>query len=233
MIFPKKNKKHKGIAFSLCLTISLLLFILSFSIALPIYIRPVYYMYSELSNLAEHTGYEKEQIRTAYNNMLDYLTIPRKEFSVGGMKYSQDGKSHFEDCKKLFSLNSSILMISAFTVIFLLYCSKFKLSLAPYRQKSFLYAGICAVTLPSIIGFTAVINFDFAFTVFHKMFFPGKSNWIFNPHTDEIINILPQEFFMLCGVIIGLSVLTLSLLLIALGKKNCNFRFFKIKHLQI
>ncbi len=220
MNLPEKNKKHKEIAFSLCLTISLFLFILSFSIALPIYIRPVYYMYSEVSKLAEHTGYEEAEIRIAYDSVLDYLTIPGTEFSASGMEYSQDGKAHFEDCKKLFSLNASILIISGFAVILLLCCSKYKLSLASSRRKSFLYAGICALTLPAIIGFIAVVNFDFAFTVFHKMFFPGKSNWIFNPRTDEIINILPQEFFMLCGGIICISVLLLSLFSFFHGKKK-------------
>lgn len=212
--------KPAHFAFSMCLTLSLFLFILSFSIALPIYIRPVYYIYSELSELPERTGYEKTEIREAYDSMLNYLTIPGKDFSVGNMKYSEDGKAHFEDCKKLFTLNAASLITSLFAVMLLLHCSRRNLQLSVFRQKSFLHSGIFSLIFPAVITCTALINFDFAFTLFHKLLFPGKINWIFNPQTDEIINILPEEFFMLCGAIIGLSVLVLSILSIAIGKKK-------------
>ena len=106
--------KPAHFAFSLCLTLSLFLFILSFSIALPIYIRPVYYSYAKSSALAERTGYELDEIKEIYDNVLDYLTIPGEDFSVNGMKYSYSGKSHFEDCKRLFSLNTSALIFSFF-----------------------------------------------------------------------------------------------------------------------
>ncbi len=212
--------KPSHFAFSLCLTLSLFLFILSFSIALPIYVRPVYYIYSELSELPERTGYEKTEIREAYDSVLNYLTIPGKEFSVGDMKYTKDGKSHFEDCKKLFTLNASSLITSVFAVMLLLHYSRRNLHLSVYRRKSFLYAGVISLIFPAVIGGIALIDFNSAFTLFHKFLFPGKSNWIFNPHTDEIINILPEEFFMLCGTIIALSVLVLSMLSIALGKKK-------------
>lgn len=220
ILFGGIGLKPAHFLFSLSLTLSLSLFILSFSIALPIYIRPVYYAYSELSGLAEHTGYEKEKIKEAYDSVLDYLTIPGKEFSIGDMRYTESAKSHFKDCKKLFFLNTSVLIFSLFLSLFLLYCSQHKPRLSLYRRKSFFHAGICALTLPSIIGFTAVISFDFAFTLFHKLFFPGKSNWVFNRYTDEIINILPQGFFALCGAVIGISVLTLSIAAIFYGKKK-------------
>ena len=56
--------------------------------------------------------------------------------------------------------------------------------------------------------------FDKAFEVFHKIFFPQKQNWILNPKTDEIINVLPQKFFMNCAILIGVSILVFSGILI-------------------
>jgi len=53
-----------------------------------------------------------------------------------------------------------------------------------------------------IVTVLAATDFNRAFVVFHALFFPGKENWIFDPRTDEIINILPQEFFMNCAVCI-------------------------------
>ena len=46
------------------------------------------------------------------------------------------------------------------------------------------------------------MDFDRAFVVFHALFFPGKTNWLFDPNEDQIINILPQEFFRSCAILI-------------------------------
>ena len=45
-------------------------------------------------------------------------------------------------------------------------------------------------------------NFERAFVVFHQLFFPGKDNWVFDYRTDQIILILPMEFFRNCAILI-------------------------------
>jgi integral membrane protein (TIGR01906 family) len=49
------------------------------------------------------------------------------------------------------------------------------------------------------IGLTALLamNFDRFFIVFHEMLFRNQ-DWLFDPATDPIINVLPEGFFMLC-----------------------------------
>ncbi|MDE6591127.1 MAG: DUF1461 domain-containing protein, partial [Oscillospiraceae bacterium] len=70
-----------------------------------------------------------------------------------------------------------------------------------------------------LIGGLAALDFDRAFVIFHALFFPGKTNWLFDPRTDQIINILPQEFFRNCAILIlallvlGCAALTASDLL--------------------
>jgi len=39
--------------------------------------------------------------------------------------------------------------------------------------------------------------------IFHSIFFPGKTNWLFDWRTDPIILVLPQDFFMHCAMLIG------------------------------
>jgi integral membrane protein (TIGR01906 family) len=68
-----------------------------------------------------------------------------------------------------------------------------------------------------VIGGLAAINFDVAFTVFHKIFFPGKSNWLFDWNKDQIIRILPQDFFMNCAILILASIIVLCLGCIIFG----------------
>ena len=102
---------------------------ITFSIGLPIYIRPFYYLQIDLLDLPEKTGVSKTDIITSYDEVLDYLTLPNKEFGTGVFKYSESGKSHFEDCKKLFDLNAvsfGISLVAVAVLIFLKHKKKFK-----------------------------------------------------------------------------------------------------------
>ena len=94
--------------------------IITVSIGLPIYVRPFYYLQVDLLDIPTYSGADREDIIVAYNELLDYLTVPGCEFKTGIFKYSESGKSHFVDCKGLFDLNISALIISLFGVAVLL-----------------------------------------------------------------------------------------------------------------
>ena len=218
----KRKSSPINTALSLLFFIALFFFIITFSIALPIYCRPFYYAHIEPLGLSENSGFSVNEIKTSYNEVLDYLTLPNKDFSLSVMKYSYEGKAHFADCKVLFSLNAWVLLICAFCLIILLILKK--AGKIPYfrlgKRSSAFYSALCALILPVIIGGISAINFSKAFTVFHTIFFKGKTNWIFEPATDEIINVLPQEFFMNCAILTGVSIFTFSLILILTEKKR-------------
>ena len=209
-------KRNSNALLSLLFSLALFFFIITFSISLPIYFRPFYYAHIDALDLEYTSGFSKAEIKESYDKVLDYLTLPEKEFSTGVMKYSEDGKAHFEDCKKLFDLNATVLIASSLYLILLLILRKagkikpFKLG----KRSAAFYSGIAAVVIPLILGFLASLNFDKAFVVFHSVFFPNKTNWVFSPVTDEIILVLPQKFFMNCAILIGASVLLFSLILI-------------------
>ena len=83
----------------------------------------------------------------------------------------------------------------------------------PYRlgrRSAAFWAAIFAVVLPLVLGGLAALNFDRAFVIFHRIFFPGKTNWVFNFQTDGIIAALPQDFFMHCAMLIGGGLLLFS-----------------------
>lgn len=185
--------------------------ILTASIGLPIYIRPFYYAHIEPMGLESRSGYTEAQIREAYDEVLDYLTLPGREFGTGAMPYSAEGKAHFEDCKVLFDLNAAVLVGSAavLTVLFAL-----RRRFGPYRlgrRSSAFWAAALALAAPMIIGALAATDFDRAFVIFHSIFFPGKTNWVFDWNQDQIIRVLPQDFFMHCAILIGAGLVTISL----------------------
>ena len=199
--------------------ISLALLIITFSIGLPIYFRPFYYMQIESLEIPKICGEDYQTIKEAYDELLDYLTIPGQEFGTGIFKYSESGKSHFVDCKGLFDLNAIVLIISLAAVITLLVlCKKGIFTMCrPFGFNVLFSVGSLTLGFFAVIGGIVALDFETAFTVFHKIFFPGKSNWLFDWFEDQIIRILPQDFFMNCAILIFSSIVLLCLGAIAYG----------------
>ena len=198
--------------------IALVLFLITVSIGLPIYCRFLYYIQINTLNLTEKTGWSYDVIKTAYDEVLNFCTLAWvTEFSAGALKYSESGAAHFADCKVLFNLNLSVMICSAAAVLTLLILHKCKIIkiLKIKGHAAYFWAATAAVALPVLLVIiVAIVGFDRAFVAFHSIFFPGKSNWIFNFKTDEIILVMPQEFFMNCVIIIAAGLVTLSAALI-------------------
>lgn len=206
---------------SLICMVSLCLFLLTAAIGLPIYIRPFYYAHIDAFDLPARSGYTAEEIRDAYDEVLDYLTLPGKDFGTGVIPHSSEGKAHFEDCKVLFELNAAVLVGSG-QVLAVLFAIRKKWG--PYRlgkHSAAFWAAVLSVTAPIMIGGLAALDFDRAFVVFHSIFFPGKTNWVFDWHRDQIIRVLPQEFFMDCAILIGVGLIAMAVgILVWEGKRK-------------
>ena len=149
--------------------------LLTVSIGLPIYIRPFYYAHIGAYELEQVSGYSEVQIRQAYDEVLDYLTLPGKTFGTGEMPCSHEAEHHFADCRVLFELNAFILAVSACILVLLFLMRK---KWGPYRlgkHSAAFWAAVLSVTAPIMIGCLAALDFDRAFVIFHSLFFPGKS----------------------------------------------------------
>lgn len=204
--------------------VALAILALTFSIGLPIYVRPFYYMQIDALGIEEYSGFDRETIVEAFDDVMDYLTVPGNEFGTGELEYSEEGKSHFVDCKWLFDLNITAFIISLLTVITLIILEKKKIftMCKPFGFNVMFSSGAFTLGLFAIIGALASINFSAAFTIFHMIFFPGKSNWLFDWNKDQIIRILPQEFFMNCAILIlsSIIILTVGMVVAAIVMKN-------------
>ena len=177
--------------------------LLTAAIAAPILCRPFYYAHIGPMDLEARTGLTRDEIKTAFNEVLDYC-LGAAEFSTGVLRWSESGKAHFTDVRVLFLLDLRVLAVSAGLLIGILLVSR-KTGQAPARPLGrgptfWAGAGLGGVFL--LVGALAALDFDRAFVLFHALFFPGKDNWLFDPATDQIINILPQVFFRNCAILI-------------------------------
>ena len=201
---------------SIIFSVAVFFFIITFSIGLPIYFRPFYYAHINALNLTGESGFTKAEIKEAYNEVLDYLTIPGKAFGTGVMRHSESGASHFADCKALFDLNASVLIISSVIIVALIALYRFGKIERPRIGKfnAEFWSALAAIILPLVLGGILSVNFTKGFMIFHKILFPDNQDWLFDPIEDQIISVLPQPFFMNCAILIACGVLVFALSII-------------------
>ena len=192
------------------------------SIAWVLLVRAFYYVQIGPLGVCAASGLTAEQVRAAYGDVMDYCLGLRPDFAAGVLPFSAEGAGHFADVRMLFLLNLAVL---AGTLLLLL-----GLKLACRRRHTALprlngrtpgfWAAYVLGGLSLIVGALAATNFDRAFTVFHRIFFPGKENWLFDPATDPVIVLLPEAFFRNCAIAIGVTLLGLCLWLVLTGRKQ-------------
>ena len=187
--------------FFLVVTGALMLCVLSAAIAAPILCRPFYYAHVSPLDLSAQTPWSAGEIRAAYDEMMDFC-IFGAPFGTGVLRWSEAGMAHFADCARLFRLDFLVLALSALT---LLVCSLLRRRglhpVRPLGRGCAFWAGSSLALLSIVISALAALNFNAAFVFFHRLFFPGKSNWIFDPVTDQIILVMPQVFFRNCAIL--------------------------------
>lgn len=207
----------KNTLLSVLLGLALAVLVLTAAIGLPIYVRPFYYAHINALHMPEDTGHTYEEIKDAYDEVLDFLTLPGREFGSGVFPYSEEGKSHFADCKGLFTLNLVALCLSAAVVIGLVILKRLG-HFTPKKPLGYpipLTVGLSLLGLFGLLVMIVAADFSSAFHVFHAIFFPGKDNWLFDPRKDAIINVMPNQFFMNCGILIAGAIILASIAMVA------------------
>ncbi|MCD8221898.1 MAG: TIGR01906 family membrane protein [Clostridiales bacterium] len=194
----KENNIYTGVVIA-----ALMAFVLSVSVAAPLVFRSFYYAHIEALDLATQSGYTSEEIREAYDEMMDFC-MKGEPFGTGVLKWSESGKDHFADCAVLFHLDFQVMLASVLILIgCLIVYRKYPIcSKRFFNRGPFFWAGGLEALGFLVIAGLAALDFDRAFVIFHHLFFPGKDNWVFDPWEDEIILVLPEIFFRNCAILI-------------------------------
>lgn len=188
-------------------------FSLTAAIALPILWRGWYYGQVVSLRLVEQTGYSEGVIRGAFDAVMDYL-VKDAPFSTGALLSSESGAAHFADCKFLFRLDFLALAVSGAILLLLLLIALFSTG---FRERFVTSPPLLALCLTlfffALFAIWALLDFEGLFTAFHTLCFPGKTNWVFDWNTDEIIRILPERFWARTAALIGVGAVALDALM--------------------
>lgn len=179
-----------------------LIALISVGLALAINLRPLYYLCIKWLNIERSSGLNAMVIKENYNALIDYCS----PFFTGPLKFptlraSESGLSHFAEVKDLFNA------IYIAGIISLVLCViSFIIKSHNNEVKYLRNCGIITLVLPAIVGIWSLIDFNSFFILFHRIAFDNE-DWLFDPRTDPVINILPGEFFGICAGVIVLTVL--------------------------
>lgn len=204
--------KVSNILLSLIMTLT----IISLAIVLTLACKPLYYLDIHALHIPETTGCTISEIKANYNAVIDYcLSFGNAPLEFPTFPMSEGGRIHFEEVKNIFNIFKYMAiggtLASTAGILWM------------RRKHCYGYlklTAILTVALPAIIGAAVALNWDWAFVTFHEIAF-NNDYWLFDPATDPVINILPDEYFLHCAVMI--------LVLVILGSLSCAFTCRRIK----
>ena len=179
--------------------------VICIAISMTVLFRPLYYSDIDRLNIPENSGFTRQECIRNYDTLIDYNILGgEKELQFPDMAMSTQGRIHFEEVKTIFT---AAQIIAAAGGIFFA-------GLLIWRRRTYRWMRVSVITSAVIAASTlaaVLIDWQRAFVVMHKIFF-RNDYWLFNPATDPIIKILPDTFFMHCGMMIGGIVVLINIL---------------------
>jgi len=199
------------------------IFLISTTVKITLNFRPLYYFDIEYLKITEEVDMDKEEIKRNYDVLIDYLQPSYKgEREFPSLPMSEEGRIHFVDVKNIFIFFEYVMWITLFIsfggLIYLIIKNDYIV---------FKYTAIMLFAFPLILIIPFLINFNYVFTLFHKIAFTNDY-WLFDPSTDPIILLLPERYFMHCALLMVVLVTIYSIILMLLYRYLI-FRYVKRK----
>ncbi|MBQ4649789.1 MAG: TIGR01906 family membrane protein [Firmicutes bacterium] len=177
--------------------------VICLAVSITVWMRPIYYMDINILDIPQRSGVPAEICRLNYDVLIDYNVIggPDKlEFPDFVM--SETGEIHFEEVKDIFIPMQWIGILGGLAVA---------AAIIWWKEKSWMhYSVIITVGIALAVLAAVIIDWEWAFETMHGIFF-NNDYWIFDYRTDPVITILPDTFFMHCGLaIIAIVVIVMA-----------------------
>ena len=162
--------------------------------------KGTYRIANKIFQIDKNLNIPRNKLYDEYGNIIDFINNPKTtDLSFESFTLSNNALYHFVEVRKIFIGIYIFLIFSiSLLVIYLLINKKrIKKAIGNIPVISLL---ITIVTSFVIIG-SSMVNFNCLFKIFHEIIFTNDY-WIFDTVKDSIILALPEEFFLLCAIII-------------------------------
>ena len=169
---------------------------------------------------SEATGIPDMEYPFIVRNITGYMSGKQSYFSSQyaiydvRYPYSDREMAHMDDCRALFQLDKTVLIVAGVLSAALLAAVIWRKDKRGWKGASIGFGAVMA--LVALIAVAAMIDFDRLFILFHKLSF-SNDLWQLNPQTDIIIRLMPTDFFIGYAEILGASWLLLMALMLILS----------------
>ena len=195
---------------------SLAIFIICGSIIVGLNFKSLYYYDVKKLNISDVSGFSDDEIKLNYDYLIDYnLNNKVEEFNLPTIKYSTQGKIHFEEVRNIFQIIKKVFYLTGLISILGII-----LNIKDKNIKFLNITSIITILLPVIVSILLIINFNYFFIKFHEAVF-SNDYWIFDPDIDPVINILPEDIFFHIGILI-LAIVFLTSILLQVSYRRLN-----------
>lgn len=195
---------------------SLAIFIICGSIIVGLKFKSLYYYDVKKLNISDVSGFSDDEIKLNYDYLIDYnLNNKVEEFNLPTIKYSTQGKIHFEEVRNIFQIIKKVFYLTGLISILGII-----LNIKDKNIKFLNTTSITTILLPVIVSILLIINFNYFFIKFHEAVF-SNDYWIFDPDIDPVINILPEDIFFHIGILI-LAIVFLTSILLQVSYRRLN-----------
>ncbi|WP_056979260.1 TIGR01906 family membrane protein [Fructilactobacillus fructivorans] len=195
--------------------ILILLFLITFSVFFIINASWLYYVTIAFMGLAVKFHVSNGLLMENFHRMTNFIQNPfTSELKLNQFPVSSNGMVHFENVRTLTLVNNLVLLITFISLLIIMF--RFN-----YFKKMWKLQSLSEVTV-LVIGVLAlfcVLDFQDVFIYFHEVLFKNQ-DWIFNPKKDPIINVLPDQYFLMCFALFFLLVIVGLIIVAIIGKRE-------------
>jgi integral membrane protein (TIGR01906 family) len=181
--------------------------------AVLLFLNPIWVQFEQdRSDVARITGYTPAQVHDVTGSILSDLVFGPPDFaaSVNGVAVLEPReRSHMVDVRTVLISLGLVALAATVLLVGLVVASRGRRWLwrAVETGASVLVGGVI------VVGVAFALFFDQAFELFHKMFFP-PGTYMFDPRTDRLVQLFPDQFWSETSVAIALAVLLLAFLVV-------------------
>ncbi|HEU4672931.1 MAG TPA: DUF1461 domain-containing protein [Candidatus Limnocylindrales bacterium] len=193
-----------GLAVSIATALALV------ALAVPLFLNPAWVGFEQERSRADaFTGYSLPELHAVTGSLLHDLVIGPGTFdatdAAGRPALSERERAHLRDVRWVFGAALVVAIASVAILVVGGFVARSRSSF--WRAVRRGATGLGAVVI--ILGAVSVVAFDAAFDLFHRLFFPAGS-YTFDPRTDRLVQLFPDQFWSETTILLGLVLLVLA-----------------------
>jgi integral membrane protein (TIGR01906 family) len=175
----------------------------------PAYIR----LEQDRSGVAALTGYAPAELDIIAGSLISDLVLWQGDFAVtvdGVAVLEERERAHMRDVRGVFA---GFFALGVFAAVGLVVAARrARGTEARYALWRGVAAGARGLAIGLVVvGVVAILAFDAAFELFHRLFFSAGS-YTFDPRTDRLVQLFPERFWSETSIVVGMVALVLAVL---------------------